>query len=651
MEHNSILDLVLFFGFFLASIGVLHVVSKKVAFPYTVALLIAGFIAQLVVRLLGGDVHVTLSPDIIFFILLPALLFEASLHINIHQFRIQFKTITFFATFGLLVSIFVIALGMAYLIGLPFPIALLFGAIISATDPIAVLALFKTLGAPKRLALIADGESMFNDATAVIAFRVISTFAVAQTAFRPVTLFDSTLNFLYVFLGSIILGVILGYAASYFFAWIREERVVLSVLTTGLAIGSFAGAEHFFHLSGVMTTVIMGVVIGNFGRTKIQSSVMHFIEEYWESFGFIALSLVFFFASFNLELDIFGRQIPMLLLIIAIVLVGRAVSVYLSALVTNRLSFFNDEPGIPMSWQHILNWGGLRGVIPLVLVYSLPDDFIYKGDMLRFTFATLLFTLFVNGLTIKWLLMKLGLHIPRVEEQIIEDERNLFELDEKREKLRGISKREFDPAILQSVEEELKKEQKKHKAQLLSHATPEEFLRSLKLEALDIERQTLKKLFEQGRFTEAVYHRFESELDLQQDALEYPELEQSRGVDENGFINTRESFRKRLINLRRFVLNYPSLGKLFGITEESFVKERYGLLRARLFTSYAVLDYLERVNNLITQKKQRDAIREVKQSQEKYITHNQKEVKEIDQEYPHIVLDYQWSRINSLITH
>lgn len=649
MEHNVILDIVLFFGLFLFATGLLQVVTKRIAFPYTIALLIAGFVAQFVTHTLGADLHLALSPDVIFFILLPALLFEAALHINIHQFRLQFKTISFLATFGLLVSIFVIAFALTYLLGLPFEIALLFGAIISATDPIAVLALFKTLGAPKRLALVADGESMFNDATAVIAFRAISAFVVADAAFKPVTLLDSTVDFLYVFFGSIVFGAIIGYAVSYLFAKMREDRIILTVLTSGLAIGSFAAAEHFFHLSGVITTVMIGVIIGNFGRTKIPSRVMHFIEEYWENAGFIALSLVFFFASFSLDLHIFGQQLGVLIVVVAVVLIARAVSVYLSALLSNRLSFFKDEPNIPMSWQHILNWGGLRGVIPLVLVYSLPDEFAYKGDMLRFTFAALLFTLFVNGLTIKWLLKKLGLHLPATEEKIIADEKNLFEIEEVRGRLKSLSKREFDPAIIRAIDEEHKKSEEVYREELLSLSTPEEFLRSLKLEALDIERGTLTRLFEQGRFTEAVYHSFDSELDLQQDALEYPEIRPTRAVSKSGMIRTGTSFRKRVLNLRRFALRYKGLSNFLGITEESLVTDRYGLLRARLFTSYAVLDYLEKVQKLITKKNLQKAVKEVQSMQEAYIKRNEKEIAEIETKYPRIVMAYQKNMIDLLI--
>lgn len=648
METHAFIEGVIFIGCFLTFVGVLQLLTKKISFPFTVALLLSGFVAQFVSHILQLEGHLTLSPDLIFFLLLPILLFEASLHINIHQFRLQFKTITFLSTFGLLLSVFVIGFALAQFLGMPFSVALLFGALISATDPIAVLALFKTLGAPKRLALLADGESMFNDATAVIAFRVISTFALAQAAFKPLTLFESTMTFLYVFIGSIILGVLLGIFVSWLFEKLRDERILLTSLTTGVAIASFAGAEHLFHVSGVITTVMLGIVVGNVGRTKVTGNVMHFVEEFWEYAGFFALSLVFFFASYQLDISLFQRNLPVLALIILVVLIARAISVYVTCYLSNILPFFKDEPNIPMSWQHILNWGGLRGVIPLVLVYSLPDTFPYKEDFLQFTFATLLFTLFVNGLTIKNLLIKLKLHLPKKEEQIIADELELFALDEKRQKLSGLSRKQFNANLLSQIDKELSQREHFVRKDLLTISTPEEFLTSLKLQSLAIERNTLHKLFEQGNFTETVLYDFDSELDLQQDAIEYPEIKGVRVVRKDGRINTGASFRKRLIRIRRFASSFGILSKVLNINEESLVQERYGLLRARLFTSYAVLEYLERVGNIINKEELLNAIMSVREMQEDYIEKNNNEISEIEKEYPSIVTKYQRSVISSL---
>jgi CPA1 family monovalent cation:H+ antiporter len=649
MEHHAIIDFVLFASVFLLGTSLLQIFANKVSFPYTVALLIVGFLSQIFAHFFGISTHITLSPDVIFFILLPLLLFEAAMHINVHQFKIQFKTISFIATFGLLVSVFVTGFGLMYFVGLPFGVSLLFGAIIASTDPIAVLSLFKTLGAPKRLALLADGESMFNDATGVITFRIISAFVVAGQAFSAQKVLGGFGSFLYVFIGSILLGLLIGYIASVLFAKVKEERVLIAALTTGLAIGSFVGAEHFFKLSGVIVTVIAGITFGNLGRAKLPARVTHFLEEFWAYFGFLAVSLVFFFASFNLDLALFSQGIGVFAIVIAVVLVARAASVYVSAFLSNRLPFFKDEPDIPMRWQHILNWGGLRGVIPLVLVYSLPDTYEYKELMLQFTMATLLFTLFVNGLTIKTLLVKLKLNLTRKEERIIEDEINIFELDEARQRLAALDRRQFDQKLLKEIDTELKDKVNMYKEELKELSTPQEFLRSLKLEAIQIERETLLDLYEQGRFTETVFHEFDSELDVQQDTIEYPEVYRIRAVDDEGHLHSVKSFRKRLMRFRRSASTYPLISKLLGISPQDLVRERYSLLRARLYTSYVVLDYLERVEKIFGKNGKKKAIHEVRKIQNTYIESNEEEINELEKQYPEIVFDYQKKSVQSLI--
>lgn len=649
MEHEFIINFVLFASAFLLGTSLLYIVSNRFSFPYTVALLITGFATQFISHTFHLDIHLTLSPDVIFFVLLPLLLFEAAMHINIHQFKIQFKTISFFATFGLLLSIFVVGAGLTYFLGLPFGVALLFGAIISSTDPIAVLALFKSLGAPKRLALLADGESMFNDATGVIAFRIISAFVVTGQAFSTQKILGGFGSFVYVFIGSIIFGVVIGYIATILFSKVKGERVLTAVLTSGLAIGSFITAEHFFGFSGVIATVIAGITFGNVGRLKLPSQVFHFLEEFWGYFGFLAVSLVFFFAAFNLDVALFGASLGILFAVIAVVLVARAVSIYVTAFFSNVLPFFNDEPNVPLRWQHILNWGGLRGVIPLVLVYSLPDSYEYKELMLQFTMATLLFTLFVNGLTIKWLLVKLKLHLQRNEEKIIEDEKSLFELDAARQKLASLDSRQFDKHLMQEIDAELKKEEIALKDELAEISTPEEFLRSLKLEAIEVERVALRELYEQGRFTESVYHEFDSELDIQQDSIEYPEVYPIRAVDEQGHLQRVVTFRKRLLRMRRFIAEHPVLCRVFGLDSNDIVRERYALLRARLFTSHAVLDYLDRVEKIFGKNGKKKAINEVRNIQEVYIASNSQEISEIEEKFPNIAADYQYHTVQLLI--
>lgn len=649
MEHLSVLSLALFGAFFFALITLVQKLSDKFTFPYTVALLLVGMLAQLIVKILGQEPPIGLTPEIIFFFLLPALLFEAAMHINLHQFRLQFKTISFLSSFGLLVSVFVIGTGVSMFIGMPIGVALLFGALISATDPIAVLSLFKTLGAPKRLALLADGESMFNDATGVIAFRIVSIFVLTQTSFSMEQVFNGLLDFTYVFFGSLVLGTILGYVVSKLLSQVKNDRILVNTITASLAIGSFAVAEHYFHLSGVITTVMAGITLGNVGRNKLPIQVINFIEEFWAFIGFLAVSIVFFFASFDLNFSVFFGNWEKIIIIILIVLFGRSVSVYFSCLITNKLSFFKDEPNIPLSWQHILNWGGLRGVIPLVLVYSLPDDFIYKQEILAFTLGTLLFTLLVNGLTIKWLLVKLKLNIPDQEEEIISDEMKLFELEKRKKHLQDLPFREFSPNIIQETVKRLDEKEHRLKNKLNQNIQQEKFLKSLQIQSLEIERETLQRLFFEGRFDENVYYYFESELDLQFDALEHPSVYPVRGIGKGGYIHTTRSYRKRLVKFRQLMSKYPMLNRLLGITPESIIEERYQLLRARLFTSYAVIDYLAAVENYFEKADLRKMVNQVRRTQQSYIKRNLQEVKLISKQHPNIVANYQRRIIRFII--
>ena len=649
MESLHLIDIALYIGLFLLATTTLQVVTNKISFPFTVALLVLGLLSQVVIHMFHLPIHVSLSPEFIYFFLLPALLFEAAIRINFHQFRLQFKTISFLATFGLLLSIFAIGFGLTFLLGMPLGIALLFGAIISATDPIAVLSLFKTLGAPKRLSLVADGESMFNDATGVIAFRVISAFVLGTSGFQADKLVNSLGTFIYVFIGSLILGVLVGILTSLAVSRLRNDRVLVTALTMTLTLLSFAGAEHFFHLSGVITTVMAGITFGNLGRGKLSSSTIHYLQEFWEYIGYLSLSLVFFFATFTLDLELFSQDLWKLAVVILVVLIARAISVYVSSYISNKVPFFEDEPDLPLSWQHILTWGGLRGVIPLVLVYSLPDGFAYKEELLRFTLATLLFTLFVNGLTIKSLLLKLKLHLPRKEEDIIDKENHIFEITRKREKLKSLPEREFSPELITSLEKELLQKEVSYKNELLDLATPEEFLQSLKLQSLQIERETVRRIYEEGRLSETVYYTFDTELDLQEDALEYPEVFKGRAIAKGGFLNSKQSLRKRLFRIRQDLAQYPTFSKVLDISEESLTGERYSLLRARVLSSYAVLDYLDNVEKLLAKKVLINAIGEVRKIQEGYITSNQKQIDLFTKKYPHIVKQYQKNIINQLL--
>jgi CPA1 family monovalent cation:H+ antiporter len=667
MESTLIITLIIGFGLFLALTSLLQQFSKKTSFPYTVLLLTIGLIAQIALHFtepfllhnLDLDLRIELPTGIIFFLLLPILLFEAAININYHQFRLQFKTITFLATFGLLLSIFIVGFGLSYALGLPLEVALLFGAMISATDPIAVLSLFKTLGTPKRLALLADGESMFNDATAVIVFRIILSLVVGThviessggdteplaEATRQVFGFADIIGglgqFIYVFAGSILYGLVLSLITAKIIEKVNNDRLVETTLTLALALFSFSSSEHFFGLSGVITCVIAGISLGNLGRTKFSANVVHFIEEFWEYLGFLAVSLVFFFAAYNLNILALLRNPLDIVIVIAIVLMARAISVYLTFFVTNNVHPFKDEPNVPLSWQHVINWGGLRGVIPLVLAFTLPESFAFKQELMTFTFATLLFTLFVNGTTIEWLIVKLKLNLPAKREAILSEENRIFALERAKEQLSQL-KTELGGNLLQAEEKKLLKAEQLHKKHLLELAKPEDLIHTLEVESLQIERQTLEDLFHKGYINENVYHIFNAELDLQQDCLEYPEIYKGRGYRDGIYLPPNRSLRKNFLELRsHLVKHFPFLGTVLFFSQDDIIEERFTLLKARVITSTKVLQHLGEFEKYLCRHKVcTQATQEVRLKHENLISRNTKEIEKLKEKYPAIIDKY-----------
>ncbi len=645
------IELIIFITLFLVGIAFLTPLTRKTSFPYTVALLLIGFCAQFLTHILHLESHVELSPDVIFTVLLPILLFEGAFHINFHQFRLQFKTITAFATFGLLVSIFVVAFGLSYFTGFDFRAALLFGAIISSTDPIAVLALFKHLGGPKRLALLADGESMFNDATGVVAFKVISVFILANQAFTTEAVLNGFGNFVYIFTGSIIFGLILGYVTSIFIAKVKNDPLVESTLTVALAIGSFIFAEHFFHLSGVISTVMAGITLSHVGRTRISRSVIHFIEELWGFLGFISVSLVFFFAAYNLDLSIFADNIYLVAAAIAMVLVARAISIYGTALITNNIAFFRDEPNIPFNWLHILNWGGLRGVIPLVLVYSLPESYEYRDEMLAFTLGSLLFTLIINGLSIKTLLLRLGLNKPTKEEEIVQNEVEIFETEKKIHQLEALDKKEFEKKAIADTIKNLRLEQKNRVKTLNKLGTSDNVLKSMRLQAIQIQRDTIEGLFEKDYINENVYYEYDAQLDLQQDALEYPiTYGQHYGMEQLGVMSSRISYRNKLKKMREIVKPLPLLRKLLKKSEDEASIERFSLTKARVIANNEVMSYLHRCKNVFAKNPEfLESIKTVEKMYHHFLEQNALELEKLLKKNPRLLAKYQSTLLNSLV--
>lgn len=395
---------------FVASISAIFV--KKARFPYTIGLLIAGILIGYLssrVEVLSPMREVQLSPDIILFLILPTLLFEASINIDSKILFRNLVPILVLATLGLLISTAIVGFGISAATPLTLGAALLFGALISATDPVAVIALFKELGVPKRLSTLVDGESLFNDATAIVVFNILLGIVAAGTAFSTSIAIDGIWQFLVVFFGGLLVGVVLGGTMLWIIALEKQDHMVQAALTMVLAYLSFIVAEHFLHVSGVIAVVAAGVFGSWAGARIFDDKMRHYVTEFWELMAFIANSLIFLLmglTEYHLFEDLgrYQEATGYILLGFVLTLVARLIVVYGLTPLTNRLS---PEARVESSDKAVMFWGGLRGAIPLALALGLPADFEHRVMIIDLTLGVVLMSLLIQGTTVGWLLKKL----------------------------------------------------------------------------------------------------------------------------------------------------------------------------------------------------------------------------------------------------
>ncbi|MGI9597510.1 MAG: Na+/H+ antiporter [Acidimicrobiales bacterium] len=386
------------------------VVAARLRFPYTVALVIAGFGASA----LGDLVAVEISPDLILALLVPPLLFEATLHLPWSKLKADLTPILLFALVGTLIGTLALGALVNVTLGLEWAAAFAFGALISATDPVAVIAFLKALGAPKRLSVLVEGESLFNDAVAVVAFGLAVSAASGAETFSVTQAFG---EFLVVSAGGLAVGLVLGYVVSAIFLARVDDPLIETSTTLFVAYGSFLLAEQFgrifndpgFHLSGILAVVAAGLMVGNVGFENTSPSTRLTLEHFWELLTFLVNSMVFLVIGLTISLATLRSELPAVLLGVVAVLVLRALLIYSLAAAAEWLQ---PTRRIPIGYRHVMVWAGLRGAISLALVLTITtDDFDPEtvNTVQAMTFGVVLFTLLIQGTTITPLMNRLGL--------------------------------------------------------------------------------------------------------------------------------------------------------------------------------------------------------------------------------------------------
>ena len=337
------------------------------------------------------DSIVEKAPDLILLVIIPLLIFDSARKLNLKEIKSQIVPIGFFAIIGVIFTIFLVGMTIGIIFKVPFINGLLFGSIVAATDAAAVAAIFNRFPIPHRLNLIIEGESLFNDATGVISFNVIKGIIFSNVAF---SLIDTSVSFIWSMLGAIALGSAIGYVGGKIInRWQADDHVNFT-FSIALAIGGYIIGDHVLHVSGVVTTIFIALLLLRTHKETI-TRVGQLFHIYWGYLGFIINSFLFFLIGIPvLSLFLLQSSASLVLIVIApiaIVMVSRAVVVYGGSIML-RIA----KVRLPLKWQNILTLGGLRGGICLALVLSLPAEYEFKNLFVTLTISLIAVNLVIN---------------------------------------------------------------------------------------------------------------------------------------------------------------------------------------------------------------------------------------------------------------
>ncbi len=513
-----------------ASIGLLliaalvGIITNRLRLPYTVGLVLIGLALSL-----RGQEQIDIPPEIFLGLLVPPLIFEAAFHIKADDLRRDLAPILTLAIPGVLLTTFLVGGVVALGTGFPIAVALVFGALVAATDPVAVVALFRSLGVPKRLQVLLEGESLFNDGTAIVIFNLMVVIAVSGSF----DLIDSLFDFILVAGGGLVVGFILGVLISRVIGFI-DDPLIETTLTTVLAFGSYIVAEQF-HVSGVLAVVAAGLVSGNLGPKAMSATTRILVFNFWEIAAYFANSVVFLLIGLQINLRVLVTDWQVIIWAIAAVLVARAVGVY---------GLLGVKSGVSLRYKNVLYWGGLRGAISLALALSLPASLgSARDDIQTMAFGVVLFTLLVQGLTMKPLINKMNL-VQRSEAQEEYERRHARAVTARTsyERLKTM----YNEGLLASHLWDRLSRPLEQRAEALARAVEEALLAdpSLEIQELDsafrdilqTQRSALTALLRDGIISEEIYSQLVGEVDTvltdrHSNLLELLRLDTSKTID------------------------------------------------------------------------------------------------------------------------
>ncbi|AIL33335.1 cation:proton antiporter [Basilea psittacipulmonis] len=428
--------------------------SGKLRLPYTVVLSSVGCLIGLVARsgwfnhvpvvgeILSALYTMHISSEMLLTVFLPILLFESSMAMNLRKVMNDFGPIMVMAILAVFLTTAFVGAILSLFSTYGLIVCLLLGSIVATTDPVAVLGIFKEVGAPRRLITLLEGESLLNDAAALAMFSVL--IATLGMGVDHLSLFSISKHFLYSFLMGALFGSVMGLATCWAFKVIRGFPAAEITLTLCAAYVTYIVGEDYFGVSGVVATVLCGLVVGNQGRTSISPQTYNQLKETWGQYGFFANSFIFLLAAMMIPQLVLGMtwaDVGYTIILYIAVMLARAITVFGVLPLMHKLGLANK---ISSTYKTVISWGGLRGALSLALALSVTEHFGIPSEVKHFlTGATTLFvlsTLFINGLTLRPLIKYFRLSELSPLEVQLRDQALIVALDDSGSRTKEIAK-------------------------------------------------------------------------------------------------------------------------------------------------------------------------------------------------------------------
>ena len=556
---------------------ILGLVAGKIRLPFTVVLAVVGFLAGWLGGPLGFEMPLEGEDfeEVLVFVFLPVLVFAAALSLSTRAFLNNIGPILVLAVLALIVSAALVGVSLYFVLGIPLAAALLFGALISATDPVAVVAIFEKLGVPRRLLTLVEGESLLNDGLAIVLFNVLLLAALG----REVSLLAGILDFFRVFLGGALIGCALGFLVAMVLPWL--DRFAAAGLSLSLAYGGFVLADYVLGLSGVMATVTAGLVLGGLAPSRASSAVRQLWEQLWDSLDYVANALLFLLIGISIDPALIVNNLGAIALAVVVVCAARALAVLPLMSALERLT---NIPPVGLRNEVVLIWGGLRGGVALALALSLPASLPQRETFVAMTGGVVLATLLLNATTISSLVHRLGLDRASRSESFLADFAVASAVDRSRKNLKELGFE--DPEVLSRLSDiEAETWRKLERAEL----SEEEEITVLVRQGLSVERETYQHLQDAGLLKPPTARYLLHEVG---DQMEASDLGRN-STDEMDSARQQNSPADRLIHLLSGLLPRPTPESLAELAYDEAGARRLGARRA-----YEALDSFRPLPNM-----------------------------------------------------